>query len=131
MTTPTPKDAPPFDPPVFCSGIERDCKHGQLARSCRICELERDLAAAQQEAITAGGVVDILNQQLAATQEDKRQLALSLRVAYESERRLTSQIAKEIEATTAAQSELASVKAENSKLRSALSIVHFKQEPWQ
>jgi len=31
----------------------------------------------------------------------------------------------------AAQSELASVKAENSKLRSALEIVHFKREPWQ
>ena len=27
--------------------------------------------------------------------------------------------------------ELASVKAENSKLRSALEIVHFKREPWQ
>ena len=31
----------------------------------------------------------------------------------------------------AAERELASVKAENSKLRSALEIVHFKQEPWQ
>ena len=49
MTTPTPKDAVPFDPPVFCSGIERDCKHGQLARSCHICELERELAAVREE----------------------------------------------------------------------------------
>ena len=32
---------------------------------------------------------------------------------------------------TAAQAELAAMKAENSKLRSALEIVHFKQEPWQ
>ena len=32
---------------------------------------------------------------------------------------------------SAAQEELASVKAENSKLRSALEIVHFKREPWQ
>jgi len=31
----------------------------------------------------------------------------------------------------AAERELASVKAENSKLRSALEIVHFKREPWQ
>ena len=26
----------------------RDCEHGQLARSCEICELKRDLAAAKE-----------------------------------------------------------------------------------
>ena len=26
----------------------RDCEHGELARSCRICELERDIAAEQE-----------------------------------------------------------------------------------
>ena len=31
----------------------------------------------------------------------------------------------------AAERELAAMKAENSKLRSALEIVHFKREPWQ
>ena len=36
MTTPTPIQ----------------CEHGQLARSCEICELKRDLAAAQEEAKT-------------------------------------------------------------------------------
>lgn len=26
--------------------MQRDCEHGQLARSCEICELKRELAAA-------------------------------------------------------------------------------------
>lgn len=41
-------------------------------QAMRIEELQRDLAAAQQEAITAGGAVDILNQQLAAAQEARQ-----------------------------------------------------------
>lgn len=35
------------------------------------------------------------------------------------------------ERAEAAERELAALKAENSKLRSALEIVHFKREPWQ
>lgn len=27
------------------SDTPRDCEHGQLARACRVCELERELAA--------------------------------------------------------------------------------------
>lgn len=29
---------------------DRDCKHGQLARSCEICDLEAKLAAAEADA---------------------------------------------------------------------------------
>lgn len=31
------------------SETPRDCEHGQQARACRICELERDLAAARDD----------------------------------------------------------------------------------
>jgi|HubBroStandDraft_6_1064221.scaffolds.fasta_scaffold1527825_1 hypothetical protein len=33
----------------------RDCKHGQLARSCEICDLESQLAAAQAEIVRLSG----------------------------------------------------------------------------
>ena len=32
------------------SDTPRDCEHGQLARACRICELERELAAERERA---------------------------------------------------------------------------------
>lgn len=45
------KRATPDDAAIsILSGISangRDCKHGQLARSCEICELEEDLALAK------------------------------------------------------------------------------------
>lgn len=31
------------------SDTPRDCEHGQLARACRVCELERELAAVTAE----------------------------------------------------------------------------------
>lgn len=34
----------------------RDCKHGKLARKCDICELESDLAAAQE---ALRGMIDL------------------------------------------------------------------------
>lgn len=37
------------------SDTPRDCEHGQLARACRVCELERELAAvtAERDALRA------------------------------------------------------------------------------
>lgn len=35
----------------------RDCEHGQLARSCEICELKRELAAVTAERYTLRGIV--------------------------------------------------------------------------
>lgn len=74
MTTPTPDDAPLFDPPVFCSGIERECKHGQLARSCNICELERELAAAQERINKSEADIAAMTT-YAKTQQDRAQAA--------------------------------------------------------
>lgn len=45
--------------------------------------------------------------------------------------RMLDEIVKLRSDLAARDAELASVKAENSKLRSALEIVHFKREPWQ
>lgn len=45
---------------------------------------------------------------------------------------LATEFARILDADLAArEAELAAMKAENSKLRSALEIVHFKREPWQ
>jgi len=42
------------------SETPRDCGHGQLARSCRICELERELAAMTASAELAERQVVVL-----------------------------------------------------------------------
>lgn len=57
-------------------------------------------------------------------QETRKALESERSAELASHRKLVSDLA-------AREAELASVKAENSKLRSALEIVHFKREPWQ
>ena len=47
---------------------------------------------------------------------------------YEALRDRSREIERDLAARDA---ELAAMKVENSKLRSALEIVHFKREPWQ
>lgn len=106
MTTPTPKDKPPFDPPVFCSGIERDCRHGQLARSCNICELERELASALERAKSAG--------------EDAFKLRVDLAAAQKELERVRDKCNEHYMALAAAQSDLASMKADRDAIYNSM-----------
>ena len=71
---------------------------------------ERDLAAREAELAVA---MRERNEAIQASLRDMTELAAMKQRAEAAER------------------ELESVKAENSKLRSALDIVHFKREPWQ
>ena len=108
MTTPTPKDAVPFDPPVFCSGIERDCKHGQLARSCHICELERELAAAREE--------------LAQFREDRTVLVDVCKEWQDRAERAEGQVERLLLDSEAAHANLTALRDDRRKLQKALAF---------
>jgi hypothetical protein len=55
----------PTTPKVFGIHVPpRDCKHGQLARSCNICDLERELAAMTAERDEARRQIEALCGQL-------------------------------------------------------------------
>ena len=103
MTTPTPR-------------TDRDFPEGALHLRttdefmARIRQQERDLAAREAELAVA---MRERNEAIQASLRDMTELAAMKQRAEAAER------------------ELESVKAENSKLRSALDIVHFKREPWQ
>jgi hypothetical protein len=44
--------------PSYNKQVKRDCKHGHLARSCDLCELER-LEASQVETVLTGADCDL------------------------------------------------------------------------
>lgn len=70
------------------SDTPRDCEHGQLARSCRICELERDLAAAINKAEDAYSGNSILNAENNTLQRRINKLAENLAALLEENAKL-------------------------------------------
>ena len=104
----------------------------------RIAELERDLSAAREwrEAVLNELIVAHIYTKEHETNPLKAirdaitwncQVALDPAVSSDAQRLRDTYLQR----AEAAERELAAMKAENSELRSALEIVHFKREPWQ
>lgn len=134
MTTPTPRTDKHMEKSgAWSSGYWIEVWFAQ--------ELERDLAAREAELAEwkyrAQVYCDEGNGQRARAEAAERERDLAIAhdrqpyptaAAYEAVCKARN---KWQERAEAAKRELAAMKAENSKLRSALEIVHFKREPWQ
>ena len=53
------------------SETPRDCKHGQLARSCELCELERENAALREQLAERDAELDSLRRSIVAAIDGK------------------------------------------------------------
>ena len=118
------------------AGLLDDAASCIVAMKSQFNAVKSDLAARDAELererirLAACGVVAMSNTPESAAKmrqmkDEYRSASLSdVERAVDAEMALRADLA-------ARDAELAAMKAENSKLRSALEIVHFKQEPWQ
>lgn len=140
MTTPTPRTFEDFFEATYASQYPQSGVPDGIREVALVTweARERDLAAAleslqsadedrlRMRAQTARLDAALIEKDISIAARDA-ELALAKAEAFS----MRNAAVAATERAEAAERELAALKAENSKLRSALEIVHFKREPWQ